>query len=264
MTRSPISYGLGRHVDMEGGGVAELQTDVMRFMAILAFCLVVIFALVQSIPLVPESPLPQKRAEAIVEPEPIPSPPPEIIELPPEPAKLLPVSEPQPKEAVSRPLPVQPVEVQEAPPVVSEPLRIPTPALEATEAPPQDTAPEPARDGFTLRFESDNTLTRLVARNEVGLYAITAQQALRMNVNRARITFWRASVPNQFHEMNSVTVPEDVITALRRAGIYDAESKITWGVTLPATMGRQLSTILNEHNGGALIIGADGELRLGK
>lgn len=37
----------------QGGGMEELQTDVMRFMAILAFCLVAIFALVQSIPLSP-------------------------------------------------------------------------------------------------------------------------------------------------------------------------------------------------------------------
>ncbi len=262
MTRSPISYGLGRHVDMEGGGVAELQTDVMRFMAILAFCLVVIFALVQTIPLVPEPQLPQQNLEPVVELEPIPPPPPEKIELPPEPVDLLPVPEPQPEESVSRPLPVQALEAQEAPPVVSEPTRIPTPAPEATEAPPQEIVSEPARDGFTLRFESDSALTRLTARNEVGLYAITAQQALRMNVNRARITFWRASVPNQFHEMKSGTVPEDVITALRRAGVYDAESKITWGVTLPATMSRQLNTILKEHSGGALIIGADGGLRL--
>ena len=210
----------------------------------------------------PEPQLPQQKLEPVVELEPIPPPPPEKIELPPEPVDLLPASEPQPEEPVSRPLAVQAVEVQEAPPVVSEPTRIPTPAPEATEAPPQETVSEPARDGFTLRFESDSALTRLTARNEVGLYAITAQQALRMNVNRARITFWRASVPNQFHEMKSGTVPQDVITALRRAGVYDAESKITWGVTLPATMSRQLNTILKEHSGGALIIGADGGLRL--
>ena len=28
-------------------------------------------------------------------------------------------------------------------------------------------------EGFTLRFESDTALTRLVARNEIGLYAIS-------------------------------------------------------------------------------------------
>ena len=42
--RSPPYGGLG-----DDGGTERLETDVMRFMAILAFCLVAIFALVQSI-----------------------------------------------------------------------------------------------------------------------------------------------------------------------------------------------------------------------
>ncbi len=38
----------------------DLQTDVMRFMAILAFCLVAVFALVQSIPMRPVQPEPSE------------------------------------------------------------------------------------------------------------------------------------------------------------------------------------------------------------
>ena len=53
MTRSPLFYPLNRGMDAEAGGIADLQTDVMRFIAILALCLVAIFALVQSIPLMP-------------------------------------------------------------------------------------------------------------------------------------------------------------------------------------------------------------------
>ena len=56
MSRSPLAYPLNRGVDGDAGGAADLQTDIMRFMAILALCLVAIFALVQSIPLVPEAP----------------------------------------------------------------------------------------------------------------------------------------------------------------------------------------------------------------
>ncbi|NOR66604.1 MAG: hypothetical protein GQ528_04535 [Woeseiaceae bacterium] len=53
MTRSPLFYPLNRGMDAEAGGIADLQTDVMRFIAILALCLVAIFALVQSLPLMP-------------------------------------------------------------------------------------------------------------------------------------------------------------------------------------------------------------------
>ena len=49
MNRSPLFYPMNR-MDAEAGGAADLQTDVMRFMAILSLCLVAIFALVQSIP----------------------------------------------------------------------------------------------------------------------------------------------------------------------------------------------------------------------
>ena len=51
MTRSPLFYALNRGADSDAGGAADLQTDVMRFMAIISLCLVAIFALVQSIPL---------------------------------------------------------------------------------------------------------------------------------------------------------------------------------------------------------------------
>ena len=64
MTRSPLFYPLNRGMDAEAGGIADLQTDVMRFIAILALCLVAIFALVQSLPLMPtviEPPAAQPR-----------------------------------------------------------------------------------------------------------------------------------------------------------------------------------------------------------
>jgi hypothetical protein len=57
MTRSPLAYPLNRSADLDIGGAADLQTDIMRFMAILSLCLVAIFALVQSIPLTPIEPL---------------------------------------------------------------------------------------------------------------------------------------------------------------------------------------------------------------
>ena len=41
--------------------------------------------------------------------------------------------------------------------------------------------------------------------------------------------------------------------------IQDAK---TWGVTLPARMSRKLDDYLREQTGGALVIGADGELSL--
>ncbi|MCH7898310.1 MAG: hypothetical protein IIC62_03070, partial [Proteobacteria bacterium] len=50
MNHSPLAYPLTRGINGDSGGAADLQTDIMRFMAILGLCLVAIFSLVQSLP----------------------------------------------------------------------------------------------------------------------------------------------------------------------------------------------------------------------
>ena len=81
-----------------------------------------------------------------------------------------------------------------------------------------------------------------------------------MTVSESRISFWDASTPNAFHEMESSTVPGPVIDALTRTGTDIAG--ISWGVTLPGRLSQQLGGLMREHEGGALVIGIDGELRL--
>jgi hypothetical protein len=220
-------------MDAEAGGAADLQTDVMRFMAILSLCLVAIFALVQSIPLAPTSdtPTPVEQRAMPVEPEP-------AVETPP--AAPEPVAEPD--ITLTRPGPKK-LPVREAPPVLQRPVaRVIEP-----DPSPAPVAAKPAREGFTLRFEDDVALTRLVARNEVGLYG--------------QMSFWPASLPQQFHEMDASTVPSSVIDAFQMSNGARVQ-KLQWGVTIPSTTSRQLEQYLREASGGALIIDARGELRL--
>ncbi len=266
MTRSPLFYPLNRGMDAEAGGIADLQTDVMRFIAILALCLVAIFALVQSLPLMPtviEPPAVQPRQADLsqtVAPEPVIAEPKIMEQEPP------PQSEEEKPLIITRPAP-QRIPFERAPLEIIEET-IPTQAVETSvpdeallEPAVSEPTPPATTQGFTLRFETDLALTRLVARNEVGLYAITPEKSLRMNVNRGALSFWAASVPNQFHEMDEATVPDDVLSALRRAGSVKA-SDVKWGVTLPPNMRQQLDGFLSEFNGGGLVIGGDGSLRL--
>ncbi len=266
MTRSPLFYPLNRGMDAEAGGIADLQTDVMRFIAILALCLVAIFALVQSIPLMPvviEPPAvqaPQTDLTQTAAPEPATAEP-KIIEQ-----QASPLAEEENPLIITRPAP-QRIPFARAPLAIIEET---TPTQTAETSVPDEELLEPAvseptppatSQGFTLRFETDLALTRLVARNEVGLYAITPEKYLRMNVNRGALSFWAASVPNQFHEMDAATVPDEVLSALRRAGSVKT-GDVKWGVTLPPNMRRQLDGFLSEYHGGALVIGGDGSLRL--
>ena len=264
MTRSPLAYPLNRSADMDGGGAADLQTDIMRFMAILSLCLVAIFALVQSIPMTPAPPVepePQDTPAEPAEPAPIAAKVPPAVT--PKPAIMKTVENPvekavtltrpkwvpkfQPAKAVAVPVKAAP-QVQAAAPAVPE----------AT--PPAVPPVESEAKGFTLRFESDATLTRLVAASHVGLYAIESGRAQRMTVSNSRISFWDASMPNTFHEMETATVPATVIEALIRTGIR--ADAVSWGVTLPGKLKTQLDDLMQAHSGGALVIGASGDIRL--
>jgi hypothetical protein len=243
MHRSPLFYPLNRG-DSEGGGAADLQTDIMRFMAILSLCLVAIFALVQSIPLNPPEPEPPAaQREQVGEPVPQPT---------------------HAKRATPRPTPIRTPAEHPAPTEPATPK--PAPAAKMTERPVDVTEPPaptpPVDEGFSLRFASDSALTQLVASNEVGLYAMNASGAVRMSSSAGKYAFWPASMPNRYHEMDTGTVPADVKNALRRFGSIGRDPKLKWGVTLPAQMQKQLDRILTDHDRGALIIGADGRLRL--
>ncbi len=262
MSRSPLAYPLTRGIDADAGGAADLQTDIMRFMAILALCLVAIFALVQSIPLAPvvaeQTPAPPAEPAQPVEPQPAVA---ETTVEPPTPVEVEPAPEPEESIVLTRPRWVstfQPREQTELARPEPEPVAR-APVVEAPPVPvPAPAASQP--EGFTLRFESDLALTRLVASGQVGFYAIESGRARRMSVSDSRISFWDASIPGSFHEMEASTVPGPVVDALARAGA-DA-SGVDWGVTLPGRLSNQLQTLMRDHSGGALVIRGSGVLEL--
>jgi hypothetical protein len=253
---------------MDVGGAADLQTDIMRFMAILSLCLVAIFALVQSIPLTPAEPVVAENtpietlqpetakadpaAAGPVRPEPVQSEPVKAKSVQTEPVKkALTLTRP---EWVPKYEPVTPV-VEATPPPALESRPQPEPQAE----PEPQTEAEPQAEGFTLRFESDAALARAVAASHVGLYAIENDRAQRMTVSESRISFWAASTPNIFHEMEAATVPAAVIDALQRTGT--PTDSVSWGVTLPGRLKAKLDSLMQSHRGGSLIIGAGGDIR---
>ncbi|MDX1498705.1 MAG: hypothetical protein R3176_02330 [Woeseiaceae bacterium] len=258
--RSPLAYPLSRPVDGDAGGAADLQTDIMRFMAILALCLVAIFALVQSLPLAPE-PVPQPVARepasvlpAATEPETVPP-------VTTEPARVEPPPVPPAIEPATAPL-----VLTRSRPAPRSPTRAPEPAAQAATTPQPATEPVPPApaadsEGFTLSFESDHALTRLVAAGRVGFYAIGESRTRRMMVTDSRLSFWDASTPNEFHEMEAATVPNAVVTALAQSGADAGD--VRWGVTLPAGMRREVEALMAGRSGGDLVIRADGSIAIG-
>lgn len=255
MNRSPLFYALNRGADAEAGGAADLQTDVMRFMAIISLCLVAIFALVQSIPLapVPQDAEQTESVPALKTPAPEPEPTPSTITKP----KPQPIIEEPKKIKLTRPTPARMVArnenvVLQRPKPAPEPKTEPTPVDKTQDA-------QQSPDGFTLRFESDAALTRLVARQVIGLYALTRDKSMRMNISGGEISFWPASVPVKYHEMDQSTVPDDVISKYQ---INNAPNGVKWAVTLPADMSRELNSYLSSESSGALVIAGNGRINL--
>ncbi len=247
MSRAPFAYPLGRTLDGEAGGAADLQTDIMRFMAILALCLMAIFALVQSLPSTP-TPAAQEAVETTsVTAAAVPS------ETPPEKAPAPVLSRPEPSALSEDSVPmVEPRTIATA----ASPVP-PRPA--ATEKPVATPGAAAEPEGFTLRFESDAALSRLVAMGKIGLFALDDRGAQRMSVAESRISFWAAPVPARYHEMDAGTVPPAVREALLRTG-RGGETR-HWAVTLPTRLSQELERLMQAHRGGSLIIAMDGSLR---
>ncbi len=267
----------------DGGGLEELQTDVMRFMAILAFCLVAVFALVQSMPMHPPplrlatdpalpAPIPVVEAPPVaVDAEPK-TPPPVAVEAPPIEPTPVPPREPVRREPPAVvPEPVAPVARQPVPSVVPPPVSEPVPAEPpVTDSAPRSTQPTPVaepaappapRVGFSLRFATDEALLDLVRAGSVGLYALHDDRAWRLQPRGNGLLFAPTGKPASLRMMSAGTIPDAVLDALSlsvSAGV--SESQI--GVTLPPATRAGLDAILRRHSGGDIVIEASGGVRL--
>lgn len=272
-----------------------LQSDVMRFIAILALCLIAIFALVQSLPLRPlaepeaaqpaaETPPPVRIATALPSLEP-------VNEVVADEIEPLPFTAPEPREEKSTPSPAQPPREtvpQSAPMTVRpvdpaqepKPESLPTPAeprrpmfqmpeTSAKPAQPSQHRAEAAQKASTpaekerliLRFASDNALLALVAQRRVDVYAWIRGAALRLSSERGVLSFTPATAPKHFHSMLPDTVPGAIAHALERSAPTARDGSVTWGVTLPADTQGQLERLVNQHRSGALIIETNGRVR---
>ncbi|MEP5763182.1 MAG: hypothetical protein ABJ308_01245 [Halieaceae bacterium] len=212
-----------------------LQTDVMRFVAILGLCLAAIFSLVQRASLeqlpptiTPEVPL-QSPVTAAAQPE----------------------SEPPARPAPPRPA-TQAV-------VTATPKPRPTPASKPQPTPAPTPAPAPAKPsntGFSLEFESAAALMALLQGGQLQLYA------------QADGNFWSAdergrfaaiAAPQSYYGMDSDTVPPALVASL--AGT-SAATGVAWGVALAPAIVEQMQQLMHSNEAGNIVIGGTGRVQL--
>jgi hypothetical protein len=262
---------------------AGLEADVMRFMAIIAFCLIAMMALVKDVnPQIemesesasPEHPEVAARAEAPPAPKPDPEPDPERQ---PDPAEQITVSKvivqekpvpevPDVKPPVSRSAtikaPLAPVPVPEpvAAPipdksiakVQSTPITLKKQVVE--EQTPQDSEPE--SESLTFRFDSDKTFLHLIATDRLQLYAHTAEGFLVMD-DRFNIIESRPS--GELFEVMAQSIPVKIKSIFNRIN-----TSPVYLVALPAETRRDLTKFLGTRGEnsttGVLIIHRNGRI----
>jgi len=284
-----------RPADLHQSVADSLQADVMRFMAIIAFCLIAILALVRSV-----APAEQRSDSA---PRSEPAAPSEFA------ARAEPAAAAEPVhgsgrtefglalaerahgrpaatgEPVAAELPTEPPSavVESVLDEVAEPVRSPAPApsdsipavAQAGHSVP-DAQPDPATDAQVIRGQAaDPTPPPAAAPEEEGLsLRFASEQDFLRLVNRGRIqvfafngdevltldtgfSFRPVAAPGQVHELLPETIPELMAGALaRRHG-----EGYRWGVAMPEAMARQIRRYVNDGATGELIIDRFGEVR---
>lgn len=240
MTRLPWEHGPAHRTHDDDGG-ESLNADVMRFVAILALCLVALFALVRSIPL----------AAPVVPAEPPPAIAP-VAEASPQRVVITP-SESESPSAPTEPAVSPPGDQPTAPPVVSERRAQTAPAT-----PQSPATPPAASEGFSLRFQSDEAMQRLITDGRVRVYARPEGGRWWVTASTRLAQFQPAAAPVQVYEMAPSTVPDAMLEALGRDRGLAASGPVLWGVRLPPDMEARIAHLVAVHEAGRLIITAGG------
>jgi hypothetical protein len=204
----------------EEAELEALQTDVMRFTAILGLCLAAIFSLVHSAALEQAAPVP-----------------------PPVQAQPPVADEPAAREAV--------LAVAKIPPTVAA-VEKPASPRPATPAPFAETGdPQP---GFTLEFASVGALESLLRSKAVQLYAHREGKFWVVNSQGGVVP---ATAPQAYYVMHADTVPPALREAVTTGAAVGA---VTWGVTLPAATASQITRLTSSRKSGNLVIMPDGSV----
>jgi hypothetical protein len=247
-------------------GDAELQTDVMRFFALLAICLIALMSLVREAPQEPTSTA--KPAPASAAPPAMPTRPAAPVPVLQKPTVDAPVAAPRHETPV--------VQKPAAPPaqknVSSETSFVRPPAEVAADTPgasvaakppaasppPRASVPTPAEADapLELRFASPEALMRLEARNEVAVFALAGGTGYRWSGDSRRFASHR--LPETLYLMDPATVPPALRSALIRAA--GATQDATWGVTLSSAIRARLDRRLADGARGLLLIDAAGNV----
>ncbi len=290
--------GPGRTTSTLDDPVAALEADVMRFVAILGLCLMIIFALVQSIPVSSANNQPQLLSRELLEKE--------IAELVQQANKLrdeiveLNKALDQTRKKSGNELQIMKQELselrqklddanndlqsaakklaeqQEALTKVESIIQQVRQKLEnvqrkyenikssVSKKQPETAAPATVKStrGFSLRFETEAVLKDLVRKKRIKFYMLASHKSWRLaSVSGRGWQFSPGNMSGSFYEMQRNTVPEDFVKAARMV-VALGGAKAKYGVVLPGSISGQLVMAMEGREGGDLVIGEGGKVSI--
>lgn len=202
-----------------------LQTDIMRFMAILGLCLAAIFSLVQGAAQEQAAAEQSAAAHGTMRPATIEQ---VVVE-----ATAL------EQTAVAQAKVKQAIEPAPSAPKPSPPIAQSAPVI-----------------GFTLEFASVQALEMLLQSGTVQLFARHGDQFWSVGTNGIAVP---AQTPSSYYQMHTETVPQRLRSSVPGSGIGE---EIAWGVTLPREAVGQIQRLTTGRKSGNLLIGYDGAVVL--
>jgi hypothetical protein len=116
--------------------------------------------------------------------------------------------------------------------------------------------------GFSLRFESDEALQRLIADGRIRVYARPEGGRWWVSARSRLAQFQPAAAPVQLYEMHPGTVPRSMLQALDRDRGLPVTGPVMWGVSLPPEMSERIGELVEGRDGGRLIITEAGAVTL--
>ncbi|CCK80694.1 hypothetical protein [Desulfobacula toluolica] len=271
-----------------------LQADVMRFMAILGFCLLVIFSLVQTLPVQKSDPRPDlvstetltNQIKALKN---------EIMDLKQKTQAIASIAVTIHKDLTKQKQIIQRIddskqelkksearlnslkleirenqralsmiqqdadkEKQNLDKIKAELDKIKQSLSQSDEKPSDNEVSDVESDtkevGFSLHFKNDETLTRLVRQKKVTFYGIAGKKAWKVLYVKGTPVFKLTPIPTKYYEMMPSTVPSLFSMAFSRNVAAFGDHTVKWGVTLPESVGKQIAGIMENHKNGDMVI----------
>lgn len=206
----------------------SLQTDTMRFFAVICMCLMIIFSLVKSMPVTRNTASPQINTHE------------DKIHKVKQEIRQLENRADHLKQNIDRDVPPKPVSTKTNVTEKKSPKK---------------------KAGFSLSFSSDDALFKILRKGKQAvLYMCIKDRYWRLETASSPWTFNPVSFSGRIYYMERQTVPDKVIRASARAVSVPGNREILWGVSLSQQITRQISTLMKNNKGGNIMIQENGRV----